>query len=516
MTAVAIVGAVALAGAAGAQLVRWLRVLQREHYVALSASRFLARWTTPAVARAGARRPNRRPVTLSHVLLMALIITLIVSSAPGVVIVSVLYGAACPVGLGLRGRTGRLRWTRRATTTASVAGAMAIVVEAVSVVAHAWWLGAVIVIWSMPLLVDLAARLLRPQEDRRARIFVERARARLAAVQPRIVAITGSYGKTSTKQHLAHLLGDAVATPASYNNRAGLSRAINENLAEGTSVFIAEMGTYGPGEIRDLCSWCPPEVAVVTAIGPVHLERMGSLATIEAAKHEITERASTVVVNGDDERLRGWVEPLRARGTRVLVGGSSSAPCDVRVRVVGGQWEVEGPDGVASRVATVPGLQPTNLACALAAGLALGRAWEDLTARLASMPAVASRANVVIASSGATVIDDTFNANPASARAALDLLMASGVTGRRVLVTPGMVELGRLQHGENLALGRRAAFLGVELIVVGRTNAAALVAGYGTAARRVDRRDQAVAWVRSTLGQGDGVLYLNDLPDHYP
>ncbi len=516
MTVLTIVGAVALAGAAAAQLVRWLRVLQREHYVPMSASRFLARWTSPPVARAGAQRPNRRPVTLSHVLLVALIATLIAFSAPGVVAVSVLYGVACPVGLGLRGRTGRLRWTRRAATTAAVTGVMAVLVLGVGVAARAWWLGAVIVIWSMPLLVDLAARLLVPLEDRRARVFVESARARLEAVRPRIVAITGSYGKTSTKQHLAHLLGDAVATPASYNNRAGLSRAINENLAEGTRVFIAEMGTYGPGEIRDLCSWCPPEVAVVTAIGPVHLERMGSLATIETAKHEITERASTVVVNGDDARLRGWVEPLRASGKRVLVGGSQSAPCDVVVRVVGDQWEVEGPAGARATVAAVPGLQPTNLACALAAGLALDRAWEDLTSRLSSIPAVASRSNVAVAPSGVTVIDDTFNANPASARAALDLLVASHATGRRVLITPGMVELGRVQYGENLALGRRAAFLGVDLMVVGRTNAAALVAGYGPEARRVDRRDQAVAWVRATLGDGDAVLYLNDLPDNYP
>ena len=119
-------------------------------------------------------------------------------------------------------------------------------------------------------------------------------------MHPRVVAITGSYGKTSTKNHLAQLLGDdgVVVTPRSFNNRAGLSRAINENLADGTRVFVAEMGTYGPGEIRALCSWCVPEIAIVTAIGPVHLERMKRLEVIEAAKYEITERAE----RGDRQR----------------------------------------------------------------------------------------------------------------------------------------------------------------------------------------------------------------------
>ena len=83
-----------------------------------------------------------------------------------------------------------------------------------------------------------------------------------------------------------------MATPASFNNRAGLARAVNEHLAEGTEVFVAEKGTYGPGEIADLCRWCPPDIAVITAIGPVHLERFGSEDRIVAAKAEIIEQAA--------------------------------------------------------------------------------------------------------------------------------------------------------------------------------------------------------------------------------
>jgi UDP-N-acetylmuramoyl-tripeptide--D-alanyl-D-alanine ligase len=118
------------------------------------------------------------------------------------------------------------------------------------------------------------------------------------------------------------------------------------------------------------------------------------------------------------------------------------------------------------------------------------------------------------------VIDDTFNANPAGARAALDLLLTSGRGGRRVVVTPGMVELGTLQAQENRSFAARVGQVASDLVVVGRTNRRALLRGAagrgGADVRSVATRDQAVAWVRRNLGPGDVVLYENDLPDHYP
>ena len=141
---------------------------------------------------------------------------------------------------------------------------------------------------------------------------------------------------------------------------------------------------------------------------------------------------------------------------------------------------------------------------------------EQVVDRVRTLSTVANRANVVTAPSGVVVIDDTFNANPASAASALSVLTSLDLGGRRVLVTPGLIELGRDQYGENLALARRAASLGVDLVIVGRTNAVPLRIGYERTSERFDTRDEAVAWVREHLGPGDGVLYLNDLPDHYP
>ena len=307
-----------------------------------------------------------------------------------------------------------------------------------------------------------------------------------------------------------------MASPRSFNNRAGLSRAINENLTDGTRVFIAEMGTYGPGEIRELCSWCVPEIAVVTAIGPVHLERMKSLEVIERAKFEITERCAVVIVNIDDARLEKWPGMLAGSDKRVRSAGSTNGGASVRVIERDGAWTVVVDGEELGSTSQVVGVQATNLACAIAAALELGLASGDVMARLAQVTPVANRLNVVNAPSGVVVIDDTFNANPQSALAALKVLLALPLSGRRVVVTPGLIELGRDQYGENLSLARKVAFHGVELVVVGRTNAVALAAGYEREPLRCNTRDDAVAWVRSSLVAGDGVLYLNDLPDHYP
>jgi UDP-N-acetylmuramoyl-tripeptide--D-alanyl-D-alanine ligase len=435
------------------------------------------------------------------------------------VVAVAVYGVFCPVGLSIRGRTSKLDWTRRLRTTALVATSVSVVIAGLAALAPHPYLGAVVMVLAVNPMLDLVTRALRPMEDRHAQRFVDQAVRRLAAVRPRVVAITGSYGKTSTKNYLSTLLGSnfgAVASPRSFNNRAGLSRAINENLADGTRVFIAEMGTYGPGEIRELTSWCPPGIAVVTAIGPVHLERMKTLDVIEAAKREITERASTVVLNLDDSRLSSWVSDLRAEGKRVVTAGSKMVDADVRVASAAHHWTVTIDGATIAELDEIVGVQPTNLACAIAVARELGLEGAAIATRLHDVQPTANRLNVATSPAGIMVVDDTFNANPASAVAAVNTLASLAITGRRVVITPGLVELGIDQYGENLRLAQLVDAVPAELVAIGRTNIVALSAGYSRRPQRFDTRDDAVKWIRNTLVPGDGVLFLNDLPDHYP
>ena len=520
-TAVAVVVWILLALAYLAQMSRWLRVLQREHYDPRALVRFLGRWSAPQYPSAKARDRARplRPITLSHVLVAAMIIAIILRVTAVLVIAGVLYGLFCPRGLSVRGRTSPLEWTRRLRRVAILAGTFSLILAVAGAFTKQPYLGAVAMVLAVPPVLDLSTRALRPLEERRAQRFVDQAVARLEQVRPRVVAITGSYGKTSTKSYLATLLAPdyaVVASPRSFNNRAGLSRSINENLADGTQVFIAEMGTYGPGEIAAMTAWCVPEVAVVTAIGPVHLERMKTLDVVEAAKREITERASTVVLNVDDARLARWTDSLRTAGKTVVRAGSSSDQADVRVAVASRRWTVLVDGAELGVLDEIVGVQPTNLACALGAAIALGVAKDSMIERVHRVIPAPHRLNLVTSDAGVAVIDDSYNANPASSQAALKMLASLELTGRRVVVTPGLVELGDEQFVENLLLGQRVAALPAELVAVGRTNIVALVAGYVERPRRFDHRDEAVAWVRANLVPGDGVLYLNDLPDHYP
>jgi UDP-N-acetylmuramoyl-tripeptide--D-alanyl-D-alanine ligase len=492
---------------------RWLRVAQREHYLPGSVSRFAARWW------------RLTPVNLT-VALAALAAAGASLGWPiaGVVVAAMV--AVGPIGLSLRGRTSSLAWTRRLRVLAAVWATVEVVVVVIGVALGLAAPLAVLAAVVVPVAVDLACAITSPLERRLSEHFVRRATDRLRRVDPTIVAVTGSYGKTSTKGHIAHLVRPArtvVATPSSFNNRAGLARAINEHLAEGTEVFVAEMGTYGPGELAELCRWCPPDVAVITAIGPVHLERFGSEDRIADAKSEIMERADDVVLVVDDVRLAMVAERAAAQGKRVLRCSASDRAADVCVvrSAEGSRLSafVHGSQLVAD-LEVPPGVQPTNVACAIAVALVLKVDAAAIGERLADLPPVDHRLQEVVSEAGVTIVDDTYNANPAGAVAALAVLAALDAP-RSAVVTPGMVELGPRQFEENRAFAAAAA-VASDLVIVGRTNRRALeagaasVGGSGAAVTLVPDRGRAVEWVRRHLAPGDAVLYENDLPDHYP
>lgn len=490
---------------------RWLRVAQREHYIGDACSRFAIRWWTleplndllAAVALAG--------VVLSGLW-------------PLVALATAAVAVVGPAHLSIRGRTAPLVFTRRLKVLAAVWLVLQAAVIGIGAAVGAPAPFAAAGLIAAPALVDVALYLTAPLERRLSEHFVTSAAQRLRRVAPTIVAITGSYGKTSTKNHVAHLVTGTrtvVATPASFNNRGGLARSVNEHLAEGTEVFVAEMGTYGPGEIRDLCRWCPPNISVMTAIGPVHLERFGSEDAILKAKSEITEGASVVVVNADDDRLASFGAILAAAedGPTVVRCSAVDEGADVCVLRDGSNLTVvAGGRRVETTLPAASGVQATNLACAVAVALQLGADLDSIATRIPSLPSIPNRLTTGTAASGVYVIDDTFNSNPAGARAALALLAEAPVDGRRVVVTPGMIELGPRQSIENELFGRAASDIASDLVVVGRINRRALLRGWpsGRPLVVVRTREEAVDWVRGHLGPRDAVLYENDLPDHYP
>jgi UDP-N-acetylmuramoyl-tripeptide--D-alanyl-D-alanine ligase len=487
---------------------RWLRVLQREHYLPGATTQFAWRWT----------RSRLINMVLAGVMVAATIGSVFV---PAVALVTAAVALPFPLGLTIKGRTSPLAWTRRMRTVAVVAALLAVVVIVVIALTGAGPFAAAVTVLLVPLVIDAAAAILAPYERRQAAGFVEQATRRLQRVDPRIVAITGSFGKTSTKNHIVQLVGDSlhlVATPASFNNTAGLARSVNERLEDGTEVFVAEMGTYGIGEIAAMCAWCPPQISVMTAIGPVHLERFGSLDVTLKAKSEITVSAAVVVLNADDQRLAAFAEVLEGQGKTVVRCSAKDPSADVAVLREGATWTVVVAGQRREAIQIVPGVQPTNLACAIAVAQEVGVPVETVIDRVAMVSTASNRLTMQTGTNDIVVIDNTYNSNPSSAAAALTLLVGTG-RPELVVVTPGMIELGPLEDEENERFGRAIAEAGATLVVVGRTNRRALLAGAragGATVVEVDTRDEAVARVRSLASPRHAVLYENDLPDHYP
>jgi UDP-N-acetylmuramoyl-tripeptide--D-alanyl-D-alanine ligase len=373
------------------------------------------------------------------------------------------------------------------------------------------------------LVLDLALLVTGPFERRAAKKFVVSAEKRLRSTNPTTVAITGSFGKTTTKQYVRHLvsgLRTVLASPASFNNTGGLSRTLNEQLVPGTEVFVAEMGMWGPGEIRSMCSWVKPDIGVIANIGPVHLERVGSLDGIVAAKSEICEGTGTCVLNISAYRLAEVADRLAGEGKRVIrVATEERADADVVVTPAGdGSLQVR--VGELTHTVTGTAAQPSNVASALGVVLALDLPVATVLPRLDSLPQAEHRQAVSTSPTGVTIVDNTFSSNPASADASLTLLdRVAGPRARIAVVTPGMVELGSLQFEENRKFAAAAGELASDVVIVGTTNKKALLAGLDPKDVQVHlarTRDAAVQWVRDNLGAGDAVLYENDLPDHYP
>jgi UDP-N-acetylmuramoyl-tripeptide--D-alanyl-D-alanine ligase len=498
---VTILAVVAAALATALADLRWWRVAQREHYLPGSATRFALRWWMLG--------PNR---VLAAAATLGVILSPI-SPLPAI-------GGALAIAIGpfrypLRGRSpGPLAWTTRMKTVAAVTVAAQIIVgAALSIVRAAPFVALV-----APLTIDAALLALTPIEDRQAQKFVDDAKARLEHIHPTVIGITGSYGKTTTKVYAAHLIAGAhtvVPTPASFNNRAGLSRAINEHLVPGTDVFIAEMGTYGKGEIAAMCAWCPPRVSAITAIGPVHLERFGDEAAIVEAKSEILKTADTIVLNVDDDRLAALATPDKT----VWRCSTTDPTADVYAMSNDGRLTVQVKGELLATV-NAGDVALGNVTAAVALALAVNTPRSVLTIALQNLPVVSNRRAQVTLSTGATAIDDTFNSNPAGCRAALAAMQrAAHADGKRIVVTPGMVELGSRQPEENAAFAKEAAAAATQMVIVGFTNRKALLEGATGGAAKLffaDTHERAVDWIRANTAAQDVVLYEGQLPDHYP
>ena len=490
--------------------VKWLRVAQREHYI--------AGWTTRIALGWGRSRQVSWWPLIAAVALEFLSTTISTASwwislvVPSVVFALVVWW---PWGLRFRGTTSPLQWTSRLQRLAAL---WLVLSWAALIVASTLSLSYAVVLFGFvaPGVMDIALVIAAPIEKALSKKWLVTAQKRLRQVNPTVVALTGSYGKTSTKGYVAHLVAtkySVVPSPASFNNLMGLARAVNDKLTPGTEVFVAEMGMYGEGEIRELSRLFPPDIAAITTIGEAHLERLGSRAAILRAKSEIVENAKTVVLPIDDPDLAALANRCASEGKRVIRVSAQGAKADVSVNAEKGTVTI-GAETVPVQISGVG--HAVNVAVAVGIAHALDVPLAVLAPRLGDLPTAAHRAEPQQAPSGAIVIDDSYNANPIGAARAVEggAAMAKGRKGRFIVVTPGMIELGAVQFDRNRALSAQVAKAGGELFVVGFTNRAALVSGH-PAPQVFAERSAAMAAALERAGASGVILVENDLPDHY-
>ena len=366
--------------------------------------------------------------------------------------------------------------------------------------------------------------------------FINKARKKLEQAQPVVIGITGSYGKTSTKQYLTHILNGryrAIATPKSYNTLMGICLTINKDfdLTAGYQYFVVEMGAYVPGEIERICKLTKPNMSIVTAVGPQHLERFGSIENVQIAKYEIIaglDADGIGIFNFDDPRVKAMSEKGYPNA-RYGISKSDTPDDDARLIATNVQQTLEGLQfHVIDRHTgeerdfrtTLIGLHNvTNILLAATAALETGMKLNEIALRVASLEPAEHRLRSNTLPNGITLIDDAYNTNPIGAANALQVLSLH--QGRRVVVTPGMVELGDIQAEENRKLGTVAAQYATDIILVGKAQTAPIAEGIRNAGfdadhlHIMDTVQEAIDWYQSTLKSGDAILFLNDLADNY-
>jgi UDP-N-acetylmuramoyl-tripeptide--D-alanyl-D-alanine ligase len=320
-----------------------------------------------------------------------------------------------------------------------------------------------------------------------------------------VIAVTGSVGKTSTKELIAALIAPhrtVAASRANYNTEIGLPL---ELLAAppGTDVLVLELAMRGFGQIAELTAICEPDVGVVTNIGPVHLEQMGSLEGVAKAKAELLVgmRDGGVAVVPAGEPL---LEPYLREALEVVTFGPvgdvhyAGAALDDpgRYFVVAGEdhYELELPFESSHNL--------RNTLAAVAAARAVGvRPGGRVDVRFGAL-----RGERLELARGATVVNDCYNANPLSMRAALDDLAMQDPAGRRVAVLGDMLELGPGEHEHHREIGAYATASGVELLIAVGPRSAAMLETFGGEAHAVPDAGAAAALADELVGPGDVVL----------
>lgn len=343
-----------------------------------------------------------------------------------------------------------------------------------------------------------------------------------------IIGVTGSFGKTSTKNYLASVLAEKyniLVTPGNFNTLLGVIRTIREQLRPYHQVFIVEMGAKQNNDIKEICDLVHPTIGIVTAVGEMHLETFKTVENIQETKFELINSlpaGGLGVINYDSEYIKsykGIKSPCKI--IRYAVEGEGDYKANDVVYGAGGvSFTLGNGEHYCSRLLGVGNL--LNILASIAVADHLGVPANKQRNAIARLQPVEHRLSMKVAN-GITVLDDAYNSNPTGAKMSLGVLkeFAVGEGNKRIVITPGFVEMGTRQADANKELGRTIAVSCDYAIIVNAVNREAIKSGIeegGLPAEKyflADSLNHAHQQLAKILRPGDVVLYENDLPDNF-
>ena len=341
-----------------------------------------------------------------------------------------------------------------------------------------------------------------------------------------VIGVTGSYGKTGTKFILSRILSEhfnVVTTPGSYNTTMGVVKTVREMLRPETQIFICEMGAKNRGDIKEICDIVRPNIGIITSVGPQHLDTFKTVDNVFLTKFELytacKRNNGEVFVNIDSKAL---AERLGEKDCRTygLTGGESRAvnieygPFGARFTVCTGNTEIPlttkllGKHNVA------------NITGAVGIAYMLGVTTEEIRYAVSRLEPTEHRLQMKPWFNGCTMIDDAYNANPEGCIEAVQLL-ASFTNKTKIIITPGLVELGDKEYDFNYKLGLAAAKICDIIVLVGKNRAKPLADAIATTEFNADNMKivssfaEASDFIKQIADENSVVLIENDLPDNY-
>lgn len=383
----------------------------------------------------------------------------------------------------------------------------------------------------LPLAVALSGLLAWPIEKGISECYFRDARRKLLANPSLIrIGITGSYGKTSVKHILGTILSEkypTLITPASFNTPMGVSRAIRERLLPSHLVFVGEMGARHVGDIKEMCRLVHPTIGILTSVGPQHLETFKTIDRVANTKYELIEALPQDGSHSyfyDDGAICSQLYAKTQKPKTLCGRNPKTADCwcdriDVSPQGSSFMLHVKGKGSVECHTRLLGEHSIQNILLAAACASDLGLSLRQIAHGIEKLQPVKNRLELMSHPGGFTIINDAFNANPVGAKAALEVLRA--FPKRRIIITPGMVELGQKEAEYNREFGREMAGCVDIAILVGKNRTLPIAEGLKEAGfaqeniYRVDSLDASTKLLHTLARPSDTVLYENDLPDHY-